>query len=414
MDSFYIGPGKPWLKAGSWDDLIAAAQVGNFLETQWCESKLAVPASTPQANEELAKDLASLSVDGGVLLVGIRDKATAASDVLGVPDADVESLLTRIDQVCGSRVTPPLHISIDTIASPTPGSKVLVVQVPASPAAPHMVSERYWGRSATGKRPLGDADVERLIQNRHRRADMFEQSLLSLPDELDPLAVDQRGHGHLYVMLQPIASVQTRLTGALKGKRLIEIIVPAIGSMPGRDWSNLIDLQYDFPHADGFAAASHERAFWISEREDYLKAILLRDDGTIQYASGDSIMDIDGQSGISLPAVCETVQQLTAIAGYLAAGFLHQSGEWRIGLHLTELKGLPPTQAIGSSRMAYRVPAFQTDTYTKVITATLQQLLSPGSEVVEALAGDLARGLGIANKAFPYKDLSELRSRMGR
>lgn len=73
MDSFYIGPGKPWLQAGSWDDLIAAAQVGNLLETQWCESKLAVPASSTRANDELAKDLASLSVDGGVLLIGIRD-----------------------------------------------------------------------------------------------------------------------------------------------------------------------------------------------------------------------------------------------------------------------------------------------------------------------------------------------------
>lgn len=68
--SFYLGPGKPVLRVTGWDDLVAAAQAGVLAETQWVELKAALPASASAANLELAKDLASLSVDGGVYIIG--------------------------------------------------------------------------------------------------------------------------------------------------------------------------------------------------------------------------------------------------------------------------------------------------------------------------------------------------------
>jgi len=45
---------------------------GSLTETQWVECKLAIPAMSPGANAELATDLASLTVDGGVLVIGVR------------------------------------------------------------------------------------------------------------------------------------------------------------------------------------------------------------------------------------------------------------------------------------------------------------------------------------------------------
>ena len=65
MTSFYVGPRKPWLNASSWQHLVAAVEVGATMEAQWCELKLDVPASSQKSNIELAKDLASLTVDGG-------------------------------------------------------------------------------------------------------------------------------------------------------------------------------------------------------------------------------------------------------------------------------------------------------------------------------------------------------------
>ena len=64
--SFYVGPGKPLLRVTGWNDLVAAAQAGVLAETQWVELKAALPATANAANLELARDLASLSVDRGV------------------------------------------------------------------------------------------------------------------------------------------------------------------------------------------------------------------------------------------------------------------------------------------------------------------------------------------------------------
>lgn len=61
-----------------------------------CEE--AVPAGTPGANRELAKDLASRTVDGGVLVIGVKDEAATAEDVRGVAD-DVEGLKSPITQM---------------------------------------------------------------------------------------------------------------------------------------------------------------------------------------------------------------------------------------------------------------------------------------------------------------------------
>jgi hypothetical protein len=53
-------------------------------ETHWVALKQAVPATSKPVNLELAKDPASLSVDGGVLIIGIADARRAAGDVGGL------------------------------------------------------------------------------------------------------------------------------------------------------------------------------------------------------------------------------------------------------------------------------------------------------------------------------------------
>ena len=84
--SFYVGPGKPVLRATGWDDVVAAAQTGALAETQWVELKVALPASASAPNLELARDLASLSIDGGVLVIGVKDPGNQADHVVGTTD----------------------------------------------------------------------------------------------------------------------------------------------------------------------------------------------------------------------------------------------------------------------------------------------------------------------------------------
>lgn len=100
-----------------------------------CELKADVPAASVGANTELAKDLASLTVDGGVLLVGVRDRASAEADVIGVDDSTLEGLASRTDQVAGSRVRPSMHIVLHRLTGPA-GSSRTVVAVEVPPAQP--------------------------------------------------------------------------------------------------------------------------------------------------------------------------------------------------------------------------------------------------------------------------------------
>lgn len=102
MTSFYAGPTKPRLVLTTWSDVVAAVQTGATAENQWCELKLDVPAASPGANTELAKDLASLSADGGILLIGVQDKASKEADVVGLDDSVLDGLESRIDQVAHS------------------------------------------------------------------------------------------------------------------------------------------------------------------------------------------------------------------------------------------------------------------------------------------------------------------------
>jgi hypothetical protein len=76
-------------------------------------------------------------VDGGVLVVGIADAKGAAGDVVG---AELAALETRIAQVASGRISPPLPVTVDIVGKPDePGIGVVLVTVPASEGAPHMV-----------------------------------------------------------------------------------------------------------------------------------------------------------------------------------------------------------------------------------------------------------------------------------
>jgi hypothetical protein len=417
VTSFYLGPRQPRLVLGSWGDVVAAVQSGATRETQWCELKLDVPAGAAAANDELARDLASLTVDGGVLLIGVKNNASVPADVVGIDDATLASLTSRISQVTASRVRPPMHVALHEIRNPAATSPtVLVVEVPKSAAAPHMVDGSYWGRSATGKQRLSDEDVTRLMREREGRAVRFDGELVAMAAAIDPLAPDRHARGRLYVMAQPLAVPSIRMSNAIAGKRVLELVVEALPHGHQYQWAQLYDLRYDLPHPDGRAAASDEQSVWGPDREADLSYALFRDDGAIQYISGAAVQVWDGEGlCISLAGVCETVQQVAQLAAHLSRQYLAYSGLWRLGLYLTGLKDLQPSLAFHSSFGGRRAHArFATDTYLRTANLTVDAMAAQTSEAVQSVATDFARGLGLAEMAFPYTDPADMARRLGR
>jgi hypothetical protein len=406
VHSFYVGPGYQPVRISQWADLVAAAESGTLAETQWVELKAAIPASTSAANLEVARDLASLSVDGGLLVVGVKDPGTKAEHVVGTTD-DLEGLKSRLGQIAAStRVQPPLHVCfVPPIVSPDDSTRaVLLVTVPPSASAPHMVDEKYWGRGATGKRPLSDVEVDRLMAERRRRRDDFVEKLRSMQLGGPLPEPNARQNGHLYIMAEPAVGLAgPSLTEAATGQHPRQLVTEALSFSP--QWRPSFEsLIYVVNHPDGLALASWLPPVETPDEKDMLY-LLLTDGGSVQVTSGRGTCPYgrDGDRiGIASNHIMEIVHQTHAFAAHVGRSYLRYSGIWNVGVHLSGIAGRPPLQAFNQGHWDFRPSPFQAAEYIRTSSASTEDLADRTSSIVEVLLGDLARGLGLRNYLFPY------------
>lgn len=281
--SFYRGPGKTPLMLDSLAAVETAAASGALDETRWVELKQEVPASSKPANLELAKDLASLSVDGGLLIVGIEDAGGhRAGAVVG---ARTEGIRERIDQVCGARVEPPLHVETSLLSDAA--RSVAIVTVPASEDAPHMVDHLYWGRGDTGKRPLSDVEVSRLFSERLGKAESFELRLRRVRTEFDRLPFNDSRHSHVVILVEPSSRArQMSLMDALDGRHPFQVIHDSLSFGP--QWPPTFEsLTYTTNHTRGVGATSLDPTTPITpDSEENLLSVMMQDDGSVLAACG--------------------------------------------------------------------------------------------------------------------------------
>jgi hypothetical protein len=177
------------------DELRDAFFDGRLDEHAWCELKRQLAPRSRSANLELARDLASLAVDGGSLYIGVDEKPPDGNPLRPQPLA---GLRERVDQVALSRVTPALFVeTYEIAAAERPGCGYLEVVVRASADAPHQVDGTYYGRSDTGKCRLSDQQVERLMRDREQQQHGAEDELRALI-AADPYQGESRAYPHLF------------------------------------------------------------------------------------------------------------------------------------------------------------------------------------------------------------------------
>jgi hypothetical protein len=135
--------------AGRWlpeseGDLRAALVSGVLSEGHFFDAKQEL-APMAKGSRRLAEDVASFAVDGGLIVAGVaEDKATGNFELRPVPLA---GLAERVDQIARSVVDPPLQVwCVDVPAEVGGGLGYLLITVPASALAPHMVDGKYRGR----------------------------------------------------------------------------------------------------------------------------------------------------------------------------------------------------------------------------------------------------------------------------
>jgi hypothetical protein len=145
----------------TWDEVEALK--GQAQESQSLDFKRQIGT-----NPEIAKDIAALTVNGGVLIYGVdEDKKTlVATEIMPIQLKGVEE---KLHQVAGSRVSPTPDFEVVSITNPIDKTVgVAVVVVPASSQAPHQWEERYPVRRGTTTEYLAELDVERLYRQRLR------------------------------------------------------------------------------------------------------------------------------------------------------------------------------------------------------------------------------------------------------
>lgn len=197
------------------EELEAAVKAGNVDEGATLDFKQELPA-TPKKNVDLATDIAAMATDGGVVIYGVGENdAGEPTELLPFELAGAEE---RVQQIIDSRIAEPPHAIVSSLPKGD-GTGYIVVQVPQSARAPHMVTvkghDRYYGRSGPTNRRLTEGDIARLYERRAR----WETDR----EELLQQAIDTAGFqrhqqsGHLHALCRPVAVDERRLDAFRSG-----------------------------------------------------------------------------------------------------------------------------------------------------------------------------------------------------
>lgn len=395
--SYYLGPTRHSVHLSNLEEISCAAEGGLLGENQWCELKGELGPTNKPVNLELARDLASLSLDGGVLIFGVADKTF---ELIG---CDATSLETRISQVAATAVQPPLSPVFNPPITLPNGKSIVVVSIPPSSVAPHMADNRYWGRSSEGKRILSDAEVRRLIEAQSARRNLFSNSFKEFIEQ-DPLSrlvengASKNGHGFF------MATPQGHLKLDNFSQENLQDLLASLSSRHNSNNLNYMLKNCCRPARDPKGVGLRSVFEQVPQKGEWkLTQVTVSDEGTVMstFAESSSLYPLPDGKKILCTYPNRTVQFLAQnleILSLLSKDYGYQ-GEWQGAIGLTRLDGATRR----TSDFSYRPFPYSQNTY--IYEATLQPMdWADDSEklndmTLRLLRGYL-RGLGIENYSY--------------
>jgi hypothetical protein len=417
MTPIYLSPDIPRWVPRSEADIQAGIDQGILSETHYLDLK-EMPA-TKGDNKEAARDLASFAIDSGTLIYGIAEDKVNRT-FIRAPQS-LNGLAEKIENIAlSSLMDPPLRIRSEEI--PTDADRTigyLVVHIPASSLAPHMVDGRYYGRNDKTKYALSDPEVLRLHERR-RSADRDAVALLSAEVADDPIPVDIRRNAHLFLVAQPLAARRDMLFDLISTPNwninLREFIdkayTPELNALLGH-MTYQPSLRYagnGFRRARGVArttsALGNGRRFTPTANdptaEDALEIQVHEDGGIRLFFSGFSHpfqaheLRPVAENLVHDGAAVECTRRFLALAREAAehAGYF---GNWALAFGATGFKGM---RAHGIDRDNYFSPeaALEVDHYAESTEATYAELTAGPGSLTRRLVGPLLRALATEDR----------------
>ena len=358
-------------------------------------------AEVQGANLELARDLASLAVDGGSLYIGVDEKA---------PDGDPlrPAASRRAARARGPGGTVAGNPGAVRRVLRDPGVRAaraygyLEVVVRASADAPHQVEGIYYGRSDTGKCRLQDQQVERLMRGREQQRHGAEDALQKLI-AADPYQRRTRAHPHLFVFARPgvrRTEMCRDVIGAGAGFRPLislrtgvvnDVVRPLYSRAPQAPASVLEALMNPQLITGGVAMTRLLRQSSAGER--YHQEFRIDEDGDLSLYHACVGWDGDPVNGVprkvlSAPKIVGAVRELIALAVAISH-CTRVPGSWHIGVALTGIHGYRHQE---SSWPHYGPPSTD-DEYVRVEHFNLAAMERTPGDVAYKLLGRLLRAL---------------------
>jgi hypothetical protein len=244
-----------WIPKTS-DELLQALADGTLPhETAYYEYKQQLPHSSK--NSDIAVDVSAMTVEGGVIVYGVaedKSKVTFTPHPIGL-----SGVQDRISNTVVANVRERPAFNVRLLSLPDDAARgFVVVEVPASPRAPHMVEVndvyRFYGRVPGGNTKLTETEVSRLYERRRVTEDQGRE-IVDAAIAAAPVQPEPGVRGDLHVVLRPIlgdSGIRLRAFDDDDGSGLVQAVINSHNSLRFR-------LLWD-PHVADILSGAHRSA----------------------------------------------------------------------------------------------------------------------------------------------------------
>lgn len=296
-------------------------------------------------SKDLARDVAAMANDGGVLVFGVGEDANGRPNILA-PFA-LEGQVEKISAIVNSCLSEGLKIEIRSLRREKGlESGYLVVIVPPSPLAPHMVivggENRYYGRTAKGNVILTEGEVARLYERRSfwktDREALLSEAVSSAPFEAST------NFGHLHVFARPAIGKDELIKNAAAGMGEEALILEAIGAASQSEiFPNILasgffrNTNHPQPTSAGWIVPMGGRPGGAREPRDTID-LAVAFDGSAKLFWGRAAERSEGVLRLLDVPSSELIVRLLYLAGFIAqrAGYM---GPFDLGVAFTGIRG---------------------------------------------------------------------------
>jgi hypothetical protein len=383
-------------------EILAAIEAGNLIENATFDAKAALPDKGK--SKDLAKDVAAMSINGGTLLYGVGEDAHGRPTV--PKPFKIVGVRERVDQIVQASISEPPIIEVYTIpTSDDPSLGYLVVVLPPSPRAPHMVTaegdNRYYGRSATGNVRLSEAEIARLYEQRRqweidRKDKLGEANILDEAIALAPIE-PHKDYAFLHLIARPVLPDEDLIDKASGDQHAVQFLNSLFSTaMSAEVYStryspDLHELNNFERRADGWVASRGLGVEW----RDHKNPSLVLDfeiglDGSSRLFCGRAAERYRGRLLIIDNLVAGlTARYLAVLGGLYAAG--SYLGPVDVGLAVTGLRG--GISYILSTRLGVDPTPYDKDQYRRTERISASMLSSDPRGAARKLAQPLVRAI---------------------